>query len=77
MKIPSILRLNKLATLERPLVTRRIGKLSKQRLQAVDDRLIQALGIDLQRYHQEERHRLLELINKQGFDALLRNLQQK
>lgn len=77
LKIPSILRLNKLATLERPLVTRRIGKLSKQRLQAVDDRLIQALGIDLQRYHQEERHRLLELINKQGFDALLRSLQQK
>jgi hypothetical protein len=69
--------LNKLVTLERSLITRRIGKFSPQRLRAVDDRLIQVLKIDLQRYYQEERSRLVELMNKQGFDALLRFLQQK
>lgn len=77
LKVPSILRLNKLVTLERSLITRRIGKFSPQRLRAIDDRLIQVLKIDLERYYQEERSRLVELMNKQGFDALLRVLQQK
>ncbi|MCE7989326.1 MAG: type II toxin-antitoxin system PemK/MazF family toxin [Caldilinea sp. CFX5] len=77
LKVPSILRLNKLVTLERSLITRRIGRVSPQRLRAIDDRVIQVLNIDLQRYYQAERSRLIELMNKQGFDALLRVLQQK
>lgn len=77
LKVPSILRFDKLVTIDRALITRRIGRLSKQRLQAVDDKLIQVLGIDLKRYQQEERSRLAEVMTKQGLDALLRVLQQK
>ena len=76
LKVPSILRLDKLATIDKQLVTRRIGRLSKQRLQAVDDRLLQVLSIDLSRYQGEERRRLAEIMHTQGLEALLRSLQQ-
>lgn len=76
LKVPSILRLDKLATIDKQLVTRRIGRLSKQRLQAVGDCLIEVFGLDLRRYQQEERRRLAEVMHTQGIDALLRSLQQ-
>jgi len=76
LKVPSILRLDKLATIDRRLITRRIGKLTQQRLQAVDDRLLRVLGIDIKRYQQEERRQLARLMHNQGIDALVRTLPQ-
>ena len=75
LKVPSILRLDKLATIDKQLITRRIGKLSKERLQAVDDRLIQVLGIDLKRFQQADRRLLAEVMYTQGIEALRQLLQ--
>lgn len=75
LKVPSILRLDKLATIDKQLITRRIGKLSKERLQAVDDRLIQVLGIDLKRFQQADRRLLAEVMHTQGIEALRQLLQ--
>lgn len=45
LKTSSMVRLDKLATLERNLITRRIGKLSFEKMIAVDQALIQALRV--------------------------------
>lgn len=75
LKVSSVIRLNKLATVDRQLVTRRIGRLSTQHLRVVDAKLVTALGIDVAPYHAQERQRLTELLNDQGIEALLSTLQ--
>ena len=47
LKTSSIIRLDKLATVQRILITRRLGKLSRGKNQAVDRALIKALNIQL------------------------------
>lgn len=73
LKVPSVIRLNKLVTLERQLVIRRIGSLPSHRLRRLDEKLVVALGIDLQPYDEQERQRLRQLLNEQGVDALSAN----
>lgn len=50
LKVASIIRLNKLATIDRRLVTRRIGYLDSNRYGELDDALIEAVGINIDRY---------------------------
>jgi len=47
LKTDSVIRLDKLATIERRLITRRLGKLSQSKLFAVDKALLAALQISL------------------------------
>jgi mRNA interferase MazF len=47
LKTNSIIRLDKIATIERRLITRRLGKLGQSKLTAVDQALITALRISL------------------------------
>jgi len=75
LKVSSVLRLNKLATIERNLITRQLGQLAIGRLSEVDDVLIKALGIDLSRYMIIERRRLSQILNIAGLDALQKTLQ--
>jgi mRNA interferase MazF len=49
LKTGSVIRLDKIATIERSLITRRIGHLPKSKLQAVDKALVAALQISLKR----------------------------
>jgi mRNA interferase MazF len=75
LKGTSVIRLNKLATIERRLITRRLGSLSTRLVQAVDDALVRALGVDLARYLAAERGRLAQILTKQGPEALARAVQ--
>ncbi len=75
LKVPSVIRLNKLVTLDRQLITRRIGTLAAQRLRRLDDKLVVALGIDVQPYYEQERQRLRQLLTEQGVETLLTVLQ--
>jgi len=45
LKTDSVIRLDKLATIERRLITRRLGKLGQNKLSAVDKSLLVALHI--------------------------------
>ncbi len=45
LKMKSVIRLDKLATIERRLITRRIGRLEAGRMKEVDSALISALRI--------------------------------
>jgi mRNA-degrading endonuclease toxin of MazEF toxin-antitoxin module len=45
LKTDSIIRLDKISTVERRLLTRRLGKLANERMKTVDQALILALGI--------------------------------
>lgn len=71
LKVPSVIRTNKLATIDRLLVTRRIGALAAQRLQLVDEKLILSLGINLQLFYQQEHRRLNQLLKQKGTEALI------
>lgn len=57
LKTASVLRLNKLATIERRLITRRIGHLPSQYIAQLDDALVNAVGINLERYIKDEHQR--------------------
>jgi len=70
LKVPSLLCLDKLATLERTLIARRIGKITGQRLLAVDSTLMNALGISLNEPLRQERRRLDQLLATDGLDQL-------
>jgi mRNA interferase MazF len=75
LKVPSVIRLNKLATLDRQLITRRIGTLTAQRLQRLDEKIVTVLGVDLELFYRQERQRLQQLFSQQGMQALLESLQ--
>jgi mRNA interferase MazF len=75
LKVASVLRLNKLATIERNLITRKLGQLAASRLLQVDDVLIKAFGIDLSRYLTAEHRRLGQILAVSGLDALRKALQ--
>jgi len=47
LKTDSVIRLDKLATIERRLITRRLGKLGQSKLSSVDKALLVALHISL------------------------------
>ncbi len=47
LKTNSVIRLDKIATIESSLITRRLGKLAQDRLPAIDQALISALHISL------------------------------
>ena len=70
LKVPSLLCLDKLATLERNLIARRIGKLTQQRLLTVEYTLMKALGRSLEEYLRQERRRLDQLLATDGLDKL-------
>ena len=72
LKVPSVIRLNKLATIDRKLITRRIGHLSHQRYHEIDNALTKALGIDVSRYIRSEHKRLAQLLTREGIDALVK-----
>lgn len=76
LKVPSIIRLDKLATLDRRLVVRKLGALSQRQIQQIDGALLNALEISLKPYLGIERQRLAEIAQKQGLERLLAELQQ-
>lgn len=47
LKVASVIRLDKIATIERHLITRRLGKLPDSKLQEMDNALIDALRISI------------------------------
>ena len=80
LKVPSVLRLNKIATIAqhlvtRRIVTRRIGHLTMNQLLVLDDKLSDALGINVNRHYTRERRRLADLFQQQGLEVLLREVQ--
>ncbi len=75
LKVPSVLRLNKIATIAQHLVTRRIGHLTTNQLLVLDGKLSDALGINVNRYYTQERRRLADLFQQQGLEVLLREVQ--
>ena len=76
LKVPSIIRLDKLATLDRRLVVRKLGALSQRQIQQIDGALLNVLEISLKPYLGIERQRLAEIAQKQGLERLLAELQQ-
>ena len=53
LKVSSIIRLNKLATIEKRLIRRRLGKLHATQLPKIDRALIAALEIDVNHLRQQ------------------------
>ncbi|MCB0063154.1 MAG: type II toxin-antitoxin system PemK/MazF family toxin [Caldilineaceae bacterium] len=74
LKVSSVVRLNKLATVERRLLTRRIGSLSVARMRLVDQKLTQALGIAVEYFYRQEYERLRHILHTKGIEALLTEL---
>lgn len=77
LKVPSVIRLRKLATLEQSLITRTLGKLNQDLLTAVDKALLIGLGIDLNRHIRAEYRRLFEMLQTQGETAVISYIQSK
>ena len=77
LKVSSVVRLNKLATVDRRLLTRRIGFLSVNRIQLVDQKLTQALGIAVEYFYQQENERLRHILHTEGVEALLTELKDR
>ena len=75
LKVPSVIRLDKLATLDRRLVVRKLGELRQQQTQLMDEALLYALGISLKRYLDVERQRLMAIAREVGNEALFVELQ--
>ena len=77
LKVASVIRLRKIATLEQALVTRLLGRLNQDLLTAVDEALLAGLGIDMNRYIRAEYRQLMELWHKQGETAVISYIQAK
>lgn len=77
LKVPSVIRLRKLATLEQNLITRRMGRLSSSLLTAVDHALLVALDIDTNRLIADEYKELLTILQKQGETAVITHIRSK
>lgn len=77
LKVPSVIRLRKLATLEQNLITRRIGRLSSGLLTAVDNALLIALDIDTNRVVAREYKQLLTILQNQGETAVIAHIRSK
>lgn len=74
LKVPSVIRLDKLATIDRRLVVRKLGRLTPKQLNRIDDLLLQALEISVEPHLVRERQRLAEIAQKQGHESLLAEL---
>lgn len=74
LKVPSVIRLDKLATIDRRLVIRKLGSLTPKRLNQIDEVLLRTLEISVERYLIMERQRLAEIAEKQGYENLLAEL---
>ncbi|MBX3061212.1 MAG: type II toxin-antitoxin system PemK/MazF family toxin [Anaerolineae bacterium] len=77
LKVPSVIRLRKLATLEQNLITRRMGRLSSGLLTAVDEALLLALDIDANRMVAREYKQLLAILQNQGETAVITYIRSK
>jgi mRNA interferase MazF len=77
LKLPSVIRLRKLATLEQNLITRRMGRLSFGLLTAVDKALLIALDIDANRLIADEYKQLLAILSSQGETAVITHIRSK
>jgi mRNA interferase MazF len=77
LKVASVIRLRKIATLEQSLVTRQLGQLDLAVLTAVDEALLAGLGIDRSRLMAAEYQMLQELWRKQGETAVIVYIQSK
>ena len=75
LKVASIIRLRKVATLEESLITRSLGQLPPVLLTAVDEALLAGLGIDVNRYIQAEYDQLFEVWQSQGETAVIAYIQ--
>lgn len=74
LKKASVIRLRKLATLEEALVTRRLGKLDKGLVTAVDQALLQGLGIDTSHILREEYQKLAAMMQIEGDMTVLAHI---
>lgn len=74
LKVPSVIRLDKLATIERRLVARKLGSVTQTYLKQVDSALIRALEISLAPHLLAERQRLAQIAQNQGHERLLAEL---
>ncbi|MCL4868623.1 MAG: type II toxin-antitoxin system PemK/MazF family toxin [Anaerolineae bacterium] len=71
LKVPSVIRLDKLATIDRLLIVRKLGVLTMNRLNQVDNALLHSLEITIERYLQAERERWIQVVKERGNDSLL------
>lgn len=71
LKVPSVLRVDKIGTIARRLVTRRIGRLGSTWQAEVDQKLVAVLGIDTSRYAAAERARLAAVLARDGVETLI------
>lgn len=75
LKVPSVIRLRKLATLDQNLITRRMGRLSASLLTAVDEALLHGLGVDINHLVKKEHQLLTEMLHTEGETAVLSHIQ--
>jgi len=71
LKVSSVLRLDKIATVARRLVTRRIDQLGSSWQAQADQTLVAVPGIDTSRYATAERARLAAVLSINGLEALI------
>mgnify|MGYP001047542825 CR=1 FL=1 len=74
LKVNSVIRLRKLATLEESIITRRLGKLDRNRLSSVDDALLAGLKIDLTPQIKREYQALQSLLQTDGETAVINRI---
>lgn len=77
LKVTSVIRLRKLATLEQTLITRLLGQLNQELLTAVDKALLTGLRIGVSSQFQAEYQHLFELWHEQGETAVYSYLQER
>lgn len=75
LKAPSVLKLDKIATIARRLVTRRIGRLGSSWQSQADQLLITTLHIDIKPNIIAEYSRLAAILEASGVEALINAVQ--